>query len=179
MSIFKIAKIGNPVLRKKAKRVNSEHVKSKEFQRFLDDLVETMRDGIGVGISAPQVHAGVRVIAIENKKNKRYPEKKNFPLEIIINPEIILIDKVFEEDWEGCLSIDLRGLVPRYCKIKYKGFDRKGKLIEGIALGFKARVIQHEVDHLDGILFVDRMMNFASLTTSAEYEKYWKKKEEH
>lgn len=175
MALLKIAGLGNPILRKKAREVGASKIKSIEFKRFLDNLVETMRDGMGVGISAPQVYESIRVIAIENVNNKRYPEKPEFNLEIIINPEVVLIGKETKEDWEGCLSVDLWGMVRRYKKIKYKGLNKRGKLVEGKAGGFKARVIQHEVDHLDGVLFIDRMKDFKTLTRTTEREKYWKK----
>jgi len=173
MALLKIAGLGNPILRKVSKRVKLSTIKSKEFQKFLDDLVETMRDGMGVGISSPQVYKSVRVIAIENVNNKRYPEKQEFPLQVIINPEFVFVGKEIEEDWEGCLSVDLKGKVARFMKIKVKGVDRNGKVINEVATGFKARVIQHEVDHLDGIVFLDRMLDFATLTKLPEFEKYW------
>lgn len=175
MAILKVAQLGNPILRKKSKEVKLSEIKTKDFQKFLDDLVETMRDGMGVGVSSPQVYQSIRIIAVENVKNKRYPEKPEFPLEIIINPEIVFADKEIEEDWEGCLSIDLKGMVPRFKKIKIKYIDRDGKIKSGLVSGFKARVIQHEVDHLDGIVFLDRMLDFKTLTKLPEFEKYWKK----
>lgn len=175
MAILKIAGLGNPILRKKTSEVSASERRSEDLARFLDDLVETMRDGMGVGISAPQVYQSIRVIAIENVNNKRYPDKPEFPLELIINPEIAVIGKEIEEDWEGCLSVDLKGMVPRFKKIKYSGLDRKGRAFEKIASGFKARVIQHEVDHINGIVFLERMKNFKTLAKLAEFEKYWKK----
>jgi peptide deformylase len=173
MSILKIARMGHPVLRAKARALERGEIRSAAVQKLVDDLIETMHEYHGVGLAAPQVHEGVRVFvaALDAGEDDGGAE----PI-VLINPEITLVGHDIVEDWEGCLSIpDVRGRVPRAREITVRAHDRKGERIEVRAHDFPARVIQHETDHLDGILFVDRMPSFESLTFLDEYSRYWTK----
>ena len=184
MSILKVARMGHPVLRAKALAIQRAEIKSPAVQRLIDDLIETMVEYHGVGLAAPQVHVGLRVFvgvldAREGPKPGRpregEDEREADPL-ALINPEITPIGDDVVEDWEGCLSVpDIRGRVPRAREIKVRAFDRKGERIEIRAHDFPARVIQHETDHLDGILFFDRMPSLESLTFLDEYSRFWTK----
>jgi len=167
MSILKVSRLGHPVLRQKTRAVERNEIKDPRFQKFLDDMVETMHEYNGVGLAGPQVHEGVRVfVAMLDSGEDAEPS-------IIINPTIAPADDRIIEGWEGCLSIpDLRGLVPRARKIVVKALDRQGRALEIEAEDFPARVIQHETDHLDGILFLDRMRSMASLTFLDEYARF-------
>lgn len=174
MSILKIARMGHPVLRAKARALDRAEITSATIQRLIDDMVETMAEYHGVGLAAPQVHEGVRlfVAALDAKEDGKADAE---PL-AIINPEISVVGSDIVEDWEGCLSIpDIRGRVPRAREIKVRAFDRKGEPIDISAHDFPARVIQHEADHLDGVLFFDRMRALDTLTFLDEYARYWAK----
>ena len=173
MSILKIARMGHPVLRAKARPLDRSEIRSASIQRLIDDMIDTMAEYHGVGLAAPQVHEGFRmfVAAIDERDNDEEPEREPVA---VINPEIVVVGSDVVEDWEGCLSIpDIRGRVPRARSIKLRAFDRKGERIELQAQDFPARVIQHETDHLDGVLFFDRMRTFESLTFLEEYSRYW------
>jgi peptide deformylase len=174
MSILKVARMGHPVLRAKTRALDKSEIKSAAVQKLIDDLIDTMREYHGVGLAAPQVHEGLRlfVAAIDvGEDDQDDPE----PISLI-NPEITAVGDAVVEDWEGCLSIpDIRGLVPRSKEIVVRAYDRKGDRIEIRAHDFPARVIQHETDHLDGVLFFDRMTSLASLTFLDEYSRYWMK----
>lgn len=173
MSILKVARMGHPGLRKKARALERAEIKSPDVQRLIDDMIETMGEYHGVGLAAPQIHESVRlfVAALDVDENGVGGE----PI-TLINPEITPVGKDTVEDWEGCLSIpDIRGLVSRAREIKVRAFDRNGERVEIDAHDFAARVIQHETDHLDGVLFVDRMRSFESLTFLDEYSRYWTK----
>jgi len=171
MSILKVARMGHPVLRARAKPLDKATVKSTATQKLIDDMMETMAEYHGVGLAAPQVHEGLRlfVASLDSERG----EEPSEPV-AIINPEISPIGPDISEDWEGCLSIpDIRGKVPRHYEIRVRGLDREGQPIDLRARGFSARVIQHETDHLDGILFFDRMQGFETLTFLDEYSRYW------
>jgi peptide deformylase len=172
MSILKVARMGHPVLRTRARPVERGEIKSPAFQKLIDDMIETMAEYHGVGLAAPQIHESVRlfVAAVDDSEDKTAA-----PL-AIVNPEIVLEGSDVVEDWEGCLSIpDLRGRVPRTRVITVRGLDRRGERFELQASDFPARVVQHETDHLDGVLFLDRMRSFESLTFLDEYARYWVK----
>jgi peptide deformylase len=175
LSLLKIARLGHPILRRPAAPVEDPEFSSPDIQRLIDDMIETMRDGEGVGIAAPQVYAAKRIFIVEVKgPNPRYPGQPEVPLTVFVNPQIIEHSEETEEDWEGCLSIpDLRGRVPRWRALRMSAKDREGKTITLDAGRFFARVIQHELDHLDGVVFLDRMRDFASLTHLREYQKFW------
>ncbi len=176
MAILKIAQMGNPTLRRPADPVPVKSIKSPILQKFIDDMIETMREYSGVGLAAPQVHESLRLVVIEAQENPRYPQAPMIPLTVLINPEVEPLTDETEEDWEGCLSIpDIRGKVPRYREVRVRAHDREGKQLDLTVKDFFARVIQHEYDHLQGILFLDRMKNLETLTYLAEYHRYWTK----
>jgi peptide deformylase len=173
MSILKVARMGHPVLRAKARLIEKADIKGALIQKLIDDMLETMAEYRGVGLAAPQVHENVRLfVAGLDAANDDEPAE---PI-AIINPEIAVVGSDVVEDWEGCLSVpDIRGRVPRAREIRVRAFDRRGDRIELRAQDFAARVIQHETDHLDGVLFFDRMRSFESLTYLEEYSRYWVK----
>jgi len=173
MSILKVARMGHPVLRAKARLIEKADIKGPLIQKLIDDMLETMAEYHGVGLAAPQVHEDVRLfVAGLDAANDDEPAE---PI-AIINPEIAVVGSEVVEDWEGCLSVpDIRGRVPRAREIRVRALDRRGDRIELRAQNFAARVIQHETDHLDGVLFFDRMQSFESLTYLEEYARYWVK----
>jgi len=178
MALLKIARLGHPAIRTGGKALSSQEWTSPDFQTFLDNLVETMRDADGVGIAAPQVHMPQQVVAIEvDPHNPRYPGYPEIPLTILLNPRIVSHLSEMEKDWEGCLSVpDLRGQVPRWTSLQVQGLDRHGNPVEFTAEGFFARVIQHEIDHLNGKVFLDRLPDLSTLTYLREYQQFWMKK---
>jgi peptide deformylase len=174
MSILKVARLGHPVLRKITAPLSPPEIQSPAFQKFVDDMIETMKEYDGVGLAADQVHESKQVAVLEVAENPRYPNKPNVPLTVLINPQISPLTEAMAEDWEGCLSIpDLRGRVPRYKSIRVQAWDRDGKPFEYIATDFHARVIQHEWDHLQGKVYLDRMRDFSTLTFLTEFARYW------
>jgi peptide deformylase len=176
MSILKVARMGHPVLRKPARAIDQGEIKSTRIQQLIDDMFETMTEYQGVGLAAPQVHESVRLFVagfVPDPDDDEELQRERVPLMVLINPEITVVGSDVVEDWEGCLSIpDLRGRVPRARQIVVRAFDRRAKRFELQASGFTARVIQHEADHLDGVLFLDRMNGFQSLTFLDEFGRY-------
>ncbi|MEO7134999.1 MAG: peptide deformylase [Vicinamibacterales bacterium] len=169
MSILKVARMGHPVLRTKARTVDKSELKSATVQQFIDSLIDTMFEYSGVGLAATQVHEGLRVFVAMLDADGRGESDAM----IFVNPEIIGIGDQTVEGWEGCLSIpDVRGRVPRAQHIKVSALDRTGKRFELELKDFPARVVQHESDHLDGVLFLDRMRSFETLTFLEEYSRY-------
>lgn len=168
--------MGHPVLRRKMKPVSPGEIVSAPIQRLIDDMTQTMLEYHGAGLAAPQVHEELRLfVATVMNDNGDDQEGETGKPEVlaVINPEITPVGRAVDEDWEGCLSIpDIRGLVPRARDIRLRGFDREGKRLDLQASGFMARVLQHETDHLDGILFPDRMKSFESLSFIDEYVRY-------
>jgi peptide deformylase len=175
VSLLKIARLGHPILRTMAEPVSPERVTTPAFQQFVDDMVETMRDSDGVGLAAPQVFASDRVIVAEVRgPNPRYPDAAGIPLAVLVNPVITKHGDVKEPGWEGCLSLpDIRGRVPRWAAITVDALDRTGRPVTIEAAGFFARIIQHEIDHLDGVMFLDRMDDLMTLTHLTEFHRYW------
>jgi peptide deformylase len=176
MAILKVARMGHPVLRKVAQKVEPKKIKSTEFQQFIDDMIETMYEYEGVGLAAPQVHQSLRVAVIDfQEDNPRYKgQKAPSGLHIFINPIVTPQGKEVGTHWEGCLSVPgLRGLVSRPNKVKVQYLDRDGKADEFVAEGFLATVVQHEFDHLDGKLYIDRLVDPTKLVFDQEFEKYW------
>jgi peptide deformylase len=187
MSILKIARMGHPVLRARTRPLHPSEIRTPKIQQLIDDMFETMKEYQGVGLAAPQVHESYRLFVAgfppppprtdkdgDEDEQDEEDDEGQVPLMALINPEITPVSKETSEDWEGCLSIpDIRGRVPRARQIVVRAFDRLGKKIEIEASGFTARVIQHETDHLNGVLFLDRMKNFESLTFLEEFGRYW------
>jgi len=175
MSILKVARIGHPVLRQQARRVEPTEIRQAAFQKLIDDLADTMNEDHGIGLAAPQVHESVRLVVVGMHKD---PEDDESELRIVpfVNPEIEVLSKEIIEGWEGCLSIpEMRGRVPRAAAIRVRSHDRRGKLFEMDLEGYPARVLQHETDHLDGVLFIDRMRSLDTLTYLEEFARYWNK----
>jgi peptide deformylase len=179
MSILKVARMGHPVLRARAKALDRRDVRSAPVQQLIDDLVDTMHEYHGVGLAAPQVHESLRIFVAgvdPRAADDDEPAAERAATEplVLVNPELTIVDPELVEDWEGCLSIpDIRGRVPRARGISVRALDRNGERIEFLARDFAARVLQHEYDHLDGVLFFDRMKAFESLTFLDEYARYW------
>jgi peptide deformylase len=174
MALLKVAKLGNPILRQVAAPVTAEECEAPQFQKFLDDMVETMRTLDGVGLAAPQVFHSKQAVVIESTGNTRYPNAPDLSLLILLNPVFTFMSEEKQEGWEGCLSLDnLRGKVVRSLKVAVKGYDRTMRPLQLDAEGFMAVVLQHEIDHLHGKVFVDRMTDLTTLTHMAEFEKYW------
>ena len=177
MSILKVARLGHPVLRAATRTLTAKEVASPEIQRLLRDMVETMREYNGVGLAAVQVHVPLQIAVLEVADNPRYPEKPAVPLSVLINPRIEPLEQTSEDDWEGCLSVpDMRGRVPRYTKLRVRAIDDEGHEIDFVADGFHARVIQHEFDHLNGKVYLDRMPDLSTLAHLQEYIRYWAEK---
>jgi peptide deformylase len=173
MSILKVARMGHPVLRTKARSLDRSELKTPLVQKLVDDMIETMVEYHGVGLAAPQVHEGVRLFVAALGSSDESEADETF---VIVNPEVVPTGPEVVEDWEGCLSIpDIKGRVPRAREVNVRALDRHGERIELRAHDFPARVIQHETDHLDGLLFFDRMRSFDSLAFLDEYSKYWLK----
>jgi len=182
MAILKVARMGHPVLRAKALPVPPAQISSPGVQRLIDDMFETMHEYTGIGLAAPQVHEGVRIFVAGVRQGvigEALTDDENMPMMTLINPEITLVGEADHDGWEGCLSIpDVRGLVPRAAEINVRAFDRTGQKIAFIATGLTARVIQHETDHLDGVLFMDRMKSLKSLAFMEEYRRFWTEDDE-
>ena len=174
MAILKVARLGHPVLRTVAAPVPVPEIRLPETQRLIDDMIETMREHNGAGLSATQVHTLKQIAVIEVLSNPRYPDAPPIPLTVIVNPIVTPLTDAMEEGWEGCLSIpDLRGMVPRYAEVRLQAYDRAGEPVNLIAKDFFARGIPHEADHLNGVVFLDRMKDLSTLTHLAEWNKYW------
>jgi len=180
MSILKVARIGNPALRARARPVEPSEIQRPGFQKLVDDMIETMNEYRGIGLAAPQVHESVRLIIVGIQHDDDDDEDES-SLEIVslINPEITALGSELVEGWEGCLSIpEMRGRVPRAAGIRLQALDRRGRRIDRMLEGFPARAVQHEADHLDGVLFVDRMRSFDTLTYLDEYARFWARTDE-
>lgn len=173
MAILKVARLGHPILRQVAEPVPPEGIGAPDVQRLIDDMIETMLEYDGAGLAAPQVHVSRQIVVFEVAHNPRYPDAEYVPLTVLINPKIAALTPHTEEDWEGCLSLpDLRGKVPRYTEVRVEANDRHGKKLNYVAKGFAARVAQHECDHLNGIVYVDRMTSMQSLSFVREFMRY-------
>jgi peptide deformylase len=178
VAILKVARLGHPVLRRVAESVPVRDIARPELQRFIDDMVETMHEYDGVGLAAPQVHVSRRIAVIEVESHPRYPDMPKIPLTVIINPVLTPVGEETADDWEGCLSIpDLRGLAPCHTAVRLEAYGRKGERIELTAKDFFARVLQHETDHLNGKVYVDRMRDLSTLSHLQEWIRYWARPE--
>jgi peptide deformylase len=175
MSILKVARMGHPVLRQRARPLDKSRLLGPAVQKLIDDMIDTMHEYHGVGLAAPQIHESMRIfVGLLDEE----PGPDSSP-SVIVNPEIIANGDGREEGWEGCLSIpDIRGMVPRHTDITVKALDRRGKPIELQLKNFAARIAQHETDHLDGVLFFDRMTSMQSLTFLEEYSRFHAKDED-
>ena len=180
MPVLKVAKLGNPILRQVAKPIDlaSLRLLNGELQLLIDNMIDTMREEGGVGLAAPQVFQSLQLVVIECSSNDRYLEAPEIPLTVLVNPVIRHYGEAKALGWEGCLSLnDLRGLVPRSEKITVEYFDREGKSVTVDAEGFPAVVLQHEIDHLHGKVFLDRMTDLSQLAYVEEFEEYIANKE--
>ena len=154
-----VLRMGDPRLFQKAAPVAD--FEARELQILLEDMRDTMAHLSGAGLAAPQIGVGLRVVIFGVKSNPRYPDVEEVPDTVLINPRILPLSDEIEEGWEGCLSVPgMRGWVPRFRRLQYKGFDEKGKPFERTVEGFHARVVQHECDHLDGVLYPMRIRDF-------------------
>ena len=173
MAILKVARLGHPVLRQIAAPLSAADIQSAAIQRLIDDMIETMKEYNGVGLAADQVHESKQIAVLQVADNPRYPDKPPVPLTVLINPQIAPLSEQTEEDWEGCLSVpDLRGRVPRLKSIRVQALDRNGRELSFTAHDFHARVIQHEWDHLNGKVYLDRMRDLSSLAFLAEFARF-------
>jgi peptide deformylase len=178
MTIRKIARMGHPVLGKRAQEISN--LADPELRRLVEDMVETMIDANGAGLAAPQVHESIRLVVFQAPAGRSDPGLSEAaaydhtaPLTVLINPVIEVVSKEKEGGWEGCLSVPgLRGWVERPAHIRYRGIGLDGKPLERVAKGFHARVVQHECDHLDGILYPQRMTDLTKLIFESE-TKHW------
>lgn len=183
MTVRPILQVGDPLLRQRSREVSREELASAQVQQLIDDLIDTMRDANGAGIAAPQVGELLRITTIEVNDNPRYPYKPRIPLTIVVNPVIEPLDAgqfeggQFEggqfDNLEGCLSVpNMRGLVPRWVSVRVRYLDRDGNEHDTVKRGLTAGTFQHECDHLDGVLFLDRVRDTRSLTTWDNYERF-------
>jgi peptide deformylase len=173
MAILKVARLGHPVLRQTAQPLTLDEIRAPETQRLIDDMVETMREYDGAGLAANQVHTLKQICVIEVLGNPRYPDAPQIPLTVLVNPVVTPNTDEIEDGWEGCLSVpDMRGRVPRFTSVHLEARDRHGNAIDLVAKEFFARVIQHETDHLKGIVYVDRMRDLSTLSYIAEWQRY-------
>ena len=174
MAILKISRLGHPILLQKTKPVKD--ITGNKVKQIIHDMTETMLDAKGVGLAAPQIHIKKQIIIFRTPEEEKEQEIK---ITALINPKLTKISNETNNEWEGCLSIPgMLGLVKRYSKIEYEGYDMKGNIIKRKADGLHARVVQHEFDHLMGILYISRLVNKNAFGYAEEIEEFWKKKEE-
>lgn len=172
-TIRAIAQIGEPVLRKQARPVPEDELAKPEFQAFIDDLIATMRHANGAGLAANQVFEPVQVCAIEVQHNPRYPYKPNIPLTVLVNPVLEPISEIEFDNYEGCLSVpNLRGVVSRHAELRVRALDRDGHSLDFEVRGVTAGTFQHEVDHLNGKLFIDRVTDPTTLCTWDSFRRH-------
>jgi peptide deformylase len=181
VAIRKIAQLGEPVLRRVARPLSVEELKSSAIQSLIDDMIDTMHDADGAGLAAPQVYESIQLCVIEITKNPRYPDALDIPLTILVNPLVTPavdspIDALLPEDsiamFEGCLSVTgMRGQVIRPRRVRVQALDHQGKSLDFVWEGVRASVVQHETDHLKGVLYVDRA-DSRTLSFLREYERY-------
>ena len=173
MSVLPIVTVGDPVLRERAREVTPEELASPEVQRLIDDMIETMRAAGGAGLAANQVGSLLRIAVVEVDHNPRYPYKPPIPLTVIVNPEIEPADAETAAINEGCLSVPgLRGEVDRHVRVRVRRLDRDGAAHDEVRLGLTAGTFQHELDHLDGVLFLDRVRDPTTFMTWEQFERH-------
>jgi len=174
MAILKVARLGHPVLRRVADPVSVRDIARAETQRFIDNMVETMHEYDGVGLAGPQVHVSRQIAVLEVNSHPRYPDLPPIPLLVLVNPVLTPVGDETNSDWEGCLSIpDFRGMTPRYTTVRLEAYGRRGERIELTAKDFFARVLQHETDHLNGKVYLDRMPDLSTLSHLHEWARHW------
>jgi len=172
VAILKVARIGHPVVRSPARDLTGDELSSPDVQRLIDDMVETMHEYDGVGLAAPQVHIGLRLAVIEVPASDER-SRDGVPLTVLANPVVTPLGDERLVSYEGCLSVpDLRGLVPRFARLHLEALDRRGRPYRLEASAFFARVIQHECDHLDGRVYLDRMTDLRSLSFLGEFQRF-------
>ncbi len=170
MAQLKIAKLGNPILRMPAEPVPAEEIGTLAFQQFLDDMFETMYGAEGIGLAGPQVFRSQQVVVMA------FPGEGGFPETVLINPKIVHYGPQLTENWEGCLSVDgLRGKVVRPSVVRVQALDRRGTSLDFDASGLFGVCVQHELDHLIGKVFLDRMTDLSTLTQLDEFSHYWQR----
>jgi peptide deformylase len=174
VTVLPITTVGDPVLRRRAHELTEDELASPAVQAFIDDLVETKRAAHGAGLAANQVGDLRRIAVVEVEPgNPRYPYKPAFPLTVLVNPELEPLDDETFEVNEGCLSVPaLRGALPRFAGVRVRFLDRHGERRELVVRGLTAGTFQHEVDHLDGVLFLDRVADPASFATWEQFERF-------
>ena len=170
MAIKRVLRMGAPSLLQKSSEVSEFN--SRDLDQLIIDLWDTVKAENGAGLAAPQIGVTLRVVIFGFNHNPRYPDAPEIPPTVLINPQIVPVSEDMEEGWEGCLSVPgMRALVPRYTSIRYSGYDQSGKFFNCNADGFHARVVQHECDHLDGILYPQRIRNMQSFGFREELEQ--------
>ena len=173
MTVREILHVGNPLLRERTREVTRDELASPEVQQLIDDLIDTMHAANGAGIAAPQIGELLRIATIEVNDNPRYPYKPRIPLTVVVNPVIEPLDGELVEINEGCLSVpDMRGNVMRHVNVRVRWWDRNGAEHDEVRRGLTAGTFQHECDHLDGLLFLDRVHDTRSLTTWEQFERF-------
>ena len=160
MAVKEVLRMGHPLLLQQAAPVT--RFDTPELHALLEDMRDTMAHLDGAGLAAPQIGVSLQVVIFGVGSNPRYPDAEAVPMTVLINPELTPLDETQEEGWEGCLSVPgFRGVVPRYTRLRYRGYDELGRLIDRTAEGFHARVVQHECDHLIGVLYPMRVRDFS------------------
>jgi peptide deformylase len=173
VTVREILHVGNPLLRERSREVTREELATPAMQQLVDDLIDTMHAANGAGIAAPQVGELVRIATIEVTSNPRYPYKPPIPLTVVVNPVVEFLDDEMVDVNEGCLSVpNMRGNVLRHVNVRVRYWDRDGNEHDEVKRGLTAGTFQHELDHLDGILFLDRVFDTTTLTTWEQFEKY-------
>ncbi len=173
MTVRDIVTVGHPVLRERAREVTHDELAAADVQRLIDDLIDTMRHANGAGIAANQIGVPLRITTIEVNDNPRYPYKPRIPLTVVVNPVIQFLDDQVVDINEGCLSVpNLRGTVSRHVNVRVQYLDRDGSAHDEIKRGLTAGTFQHECDHLDGMLFLDRVTDPTTFTTWEQFERF-------
>ena len=166
MPLRPIVRLGHPALRTVGEPLSPQSLANPETQQLIDDMIDTMREAHGVGLAAPQVAAELQLFVYESSGH-------DIPLHVVVNPMITPHERELVYDWEGCLSIpDLRGMVPRHPAVRIQGLDREGRPLDYVCRGFEARIVQHEFDHLNGVVFLERMRDFKTLGYIDEWGRH-------
>lgn len=174
MSILKISRLGHPILLQKTKLV--KNITGNDVKKIINDMSETMLDAKGIGLAAPQVHINKQIMIFRTPEEE---VEKEIKITALINPKLTKLSDETNNEWEGCLSIPgMLGLVKRFSEIRYEGYDMSGKIIRREAEGMHARVVQHEFDHLMGILYINRLAHKNAYGFADEIQEFWTKKED-